>query len=448
MSGDPRDLVILFSRGVAQRRMYAAEHPKVVACVDEFDAALRSFLTATGQESVFIGVNEGRLVYGGRFLMGASIVGGKLIELAGRLRCGGFTFTAETRNGELCSFLDLAAELKEAVTDLDEARRLLAAHGVETVELAAEYVAADQFDPANRQVWEGEEHAHDFTVMGVSQALFDATGDVHRRAQQGQPLELDDTFAAAERLATLPDEDCRDLLQLVRYPDYDTYTVGHSVRLAVLGVLTARTLGVEQHVLTEMGAAGLLHDVGKSRIPEEILFKPGKLDDDERRVMETHAALGAEILLEDKHATPLIIGAAWGHHLTHGGGGYPRLPFRPVRSWFTSLLQVCDIFEALTAVRPYKTSLSPRRAYEIMADMVDLFNPQVLRSFVRAVGLYPPGCKVQLSDGSRGVVLAAGEDFTRPRLHRSVGPDGEPGGQLLDLGEERHAGLEVVGICD
>ena len=444
MSADPQSIIMLFSRGLAQRRLFGADHPKVRECQADLLQALKDHFRDRRHDAFFIGVQDGRLIYQGRYLAGSTITGGKLADLAALLRCGGFTFKPTVSEQDVAVLTALAAELVEPLPDLDTARRLLTERGSRGVELAAAYVEVDQFDPQNNRVWEGEQEEDDPTTVLVTKAMYEAVEQSHARAAQGRALDVSGVHGVAERLAQTPADGDRDLLQAVRYPDFDTYTVGHSVRLAVLAVMVARSLGCEQSVLTELGASALLHDVGKSKIPEEILFKPGRLDDDERAVMNTHAALGAEIFMENRESTPMVVAAAWGHHLHHGGGGYPELPFTPARSWVTALLQVCDVFEALTAVRPYKTSLSPRRAYEIMAANAPLFDPTALQAFVRAVGLYPPGCRVRLSDGALGTVLAAGAKVDRPRIHRVPKPGEAPGALFLDLSEPEQAHLDVV----
>ena len=108
------------------------------------------------------------------------------------------------------------------------------------------------------------------------------------------------------------------------------------------------------------------------------------------------------------------VAAAWGHHLRHDGGGYPDHPAWAVRHPVTALIQICDVFEALTAVRPYKPPLTPRAAYEIMLKDEGAFDPGLLTAFVSAMGLYPPGNQVRLSDGSLAIVLSAGDDIAKP----------------------------------
>jgi len=216
-----------------------------------------------------------------------------------------------------------------------------------------------------------------------------------------------------------------DIMALVQYPDFDSFTVGHSVRVAMLTVLAGREAGVAEETLTELAAAALLHDVGKGKIPQEILFKPGKLDAEERRVIETHPAIGAAMLLETRDAGPLAVASAWGHHRRYDGGGYPKMPYGDATSQLTQLIHVCDVFEALTAVRPYKRAMTPRDAFEIILQDRAAYSPLAITALRNAVGLYPPGSRVVLSTGHQAVVTAANRLVAQPRVRITHGPDGQ-----------------------
>ena len=165
--------------------------------------------------------------------------------------------------------------------------------------------------------------------------------------------------------------------------------------------------------------------------------------------MRVHSQLGAEILMSGDERDPLIISAAWGHHRRYDLNGYPRAPGWVSQGDGTALIQACDAFEALTAVRPYKPALPVSRAYKIMIGDVGAFHPGALRALIRAMGLFPPGGHVLLSDGTRAEVLVAGERVDRPQLRRWADAEGRslPPADVrkIDLASERHAGLSIVG---
>ncbi len=140
------------------------------------------------------------------------------------------------------------------------------------------------------------------------------------------------------------------------------------------------------------------------------------LDTDERRIMESHPVLGVKSLLANGEPGSAVISAAWGHHIRQDGGGYPKMPEGYVNSTAAALIHVFDVFEALTATRPYKLPLPPRRAYEIMLADRGTFDPVLLGALVNSMGLYPPGSEIMLSDFRRAVVVAPGTDPEYPRV--------------------------------
>jgi putative nucleotidyltransferase with HDIG domain len=217
-----------------------------------------------------------------------------------------------------------------------------------------------------------------------------------------------------------------DVMQYVHYPDYDSYTVGHSVRVASLAVYIGTRLDWAEKDLLAIGTAGLLHDIGKSRIPDQILLKKGPLNEEEFAIVRDHPRVGVEILLEQKGVSTLDLAACWGHHLRHDGGGYPNQPAWAVRHPVTALLQICDVFEALTAVRPYKLALEPQEAYGIMLADRGAFHPGLLATFIAVVGLYPPGTYVRLSDRRLGLVTEASDQLDRPKVKIITSAYGEP----------------------
>lgn len=453
MTSQPRldKLIILLSSGIAQRKLYFAGHPKVRALGEEFVGLLGAFLDTAGLDELFIGVVDGKLVYQGRFLVGPSIAGGQLIRFARLLHGGGFVFGRRTTAEEITGLLGLAAELKDPVGGLAEARALLAARGLANVRVAAEY-----HDPAavgaedEKVAWQGRDQGggHLDSPVLIYQALYDVVTSAHANAALDRTLDIDSARSVSEYLLHSARENFTDIIQLMHYPDFDSYTVGHSVRVATLAVHLGDRLGLPDEELLALGAAGLLHDVGKSKIPEEILFKPGRLDQEEFAIMKSHARLGAEILMEHKTTTPMDVAAAWGHHLRHDGGGYPEAPDWAVRDGVTALLQVCDVFEALTAIRPYKAPMTPREAYGIMLKDEGAFDPGLLHAFITTLGLYPPGSQVRLSDGRHGSVLAAGRDLDKPRVRILLDAAGRPlreaDQEVVDLAVDDGRGLEVA----
>jgi putative nucleotidyltransferase with HDIG domain len=445
------DLLILLSGGINQRRLYFDDHPRVRDLGANFTAKLRERLEEKEETAFFFGILNGKFIREGKYLIGPSIAGRNLIEFAGKLKCGGFRIREEVRPEEIGAFFRIAAELKDQVSDLEDAKALFRREDVENIDLSPHYregenaATADQlaridpgliefdysdFDgPGGRGGGMGQSVALELApLLPIFQTMFETvqTNNVHVALSDN--LDIDMAREAGTQLMQASNAQTMDIMNLMRYPDYDSYTIGHSVRVSTLAMTVGREMGWPDDQMAELATAALLHDVGKAKVPDEILYKPGKLTDDERKIAESHAAIGAQILLAKGDASPTVVAAAWGHHIRHDKGGYPYPPDWVIKSPIAGLMQVCDVFEALTAARPYKSPMPPRRAFEIILKDPAAYDPVPLTALIRAIGLYPPGSEIALTDGSRGYVMAKGPEWEQPivRVCRT------PGGDMLD----------------
>jgi HD-GYP domain-containing protein (c-di-GMP phosphodiesterase class II) len=443
-------ILLLLCRSISTRKLYFPQHPKVMEFSREFMSSLANFCNESGKDKLFIGIVKGELVFEGKNLVGPSIVGRQLIDFAGRLHCGGFSFSRLMTADEFTELLNLTAELTQTVADLNQARELLQSRGIINIEIARHYLGHSNLGE-KQEAWHGQDTGEVLqSPTLVYQALFDAVSRAHDNVATEHDIDVDKTRSVSEYLLHFTKTRFSDVMQFVHYPDYDSYTVGHSVRVATLAVFVGWAFGWNKELLISLGTAGLLHDLGKGKLPYEILFKQGRLTEEEMTVVKTHPRVGAEILLAQKHTTPLDIAAAWGHHIRQDGNGYPEQAPWMVRHPIVSLLQICDVFEALTAARPYKPQLSPHAAFGIMLEDIAAFQPSLLASFIGAVGIYPPGNSVVLSDGSHGTVASVGPLINRPIIDLTRDPSGRElsaGDALqIDLSAERHSRLSIVEI--
>ena len=402
--------------------LYSAQHPVVASEIRVFLAGLELFLSRSGVPALFLQVADGEIHLQGQPLVGATIRGRRLVELVRGNQSGGIVFRRGVGATEV---LALFALYKSAgpPRPLAEAQGVLARDGQSGIQLVATDERPTWFAAASRAAsgpradgLHRDDSAERRAAVPLFQDIFQAVEESFGQAARGNGVDVSAARTLGETLGKASRDGLQGIMSLAAYPDYDTYTVGHSIRVALLAVCVASRIEERPEVITELGTAALLHDVGKAQIPHEILYKPAALEPEERQVMSRHACLGAHILLESEAASTAAIGAAWGHHRRFDRRGYPGGHPWALSSAATSLLQVCDVFEALTADRPYKAALSPRLAYEVMFSDRGAFDPRALATFVRQVGMYPPGYCLALSDGRVARVCSAGSAVDRPQV--------------------------------
>lgn len=211
----------------------------------------------------------------------------------------------------------------------------------------------------------------------------------------------------------------------------DEYTFKHSVDVATMGMIIAKKHGLSDKEIYEVGIAGLLHDVGKSKIPNEILNKPGKLTDEEFAIMKQHSLYGYGILREKNDISDSIRMGVLQHHEKINGKGYPLGASADQIDLYARILSVADIYDALVTERPYKKGFSKRDAVEIIMSMTDELDIDAMKSFLGSVILYPVNSIVQLSNNEKAKVVANNpECILRPKVV------GLTTGKLYNLSED------------
>jgi putative nucleotidyltransferase with HDIG domain len=194
--------------------------------------------------------------------------------------------------------------------------------------------------------------------------------------------------------------------QILAVKLYENFTYCHSVNVATLSLLIGKQIGLDQGATAALAEAALLHDIGKTRIPLEILKKPSALDKRERRMMEAHTTYGAEILVEVDGLRPLTSTVALEHHRGVDGGGYPDLGPAAVPKSFSQLVAVADIYEALTGARSYQDPLMPEQACLVLARLAGTkLNTALVKAFVNAISFFPLGSVVRTDRDEIGVVV-------------------------------------------
>ncbi len=197
----------------------------------------------------------------------------------------------------------------------------------------------------------------------------------------------------------------------------DEYTFKHSVDVATMAMIIAKKHGLKDGEIRELGISGLLHDVGKSKIPNEVLNKPGKLTDEEFALMKQHSLFGFEILKKRNQFSDGIVRGVLQHHEKMNGKGYPLgVPAEKIHK-YARIISVADVYDALVTERPYKKAFSKRDAVEMIMAMTGDLDIDVMQSFLNSVILYPVDSVVELSNGEKAKVVENSTEYTlRPKV--------------------------------
>lgn len=226
----------------------------------------------------------------------------------------------------------------------------------------------------------------------------------------GKQIELERVNPVVEDMVTSLFSNDGALLGLTRIRRLDKYTFEHSVSVAVLLVAFGKHLGMGKEELIQLGLGGLLQDVGKIKIPAQILNKPGKLTNAEFSIMRKHVVFSRDILKETPGASEVSISIAAEHHERFDGSGYPEGKSGDDISLFGQMAAIVDVYDALGADRVYKKAMSPHNALKKLVEWRQThLSPELVYNFIHCVGLYPIGTLVQLSDGHMAVVLEQSE---------------------------------------
>jgi putative nucleotidyltransferase with HDIG domain len=205
---------------------------------------------------------------------------------------------------------------------------------------------------------------------------------LHREVQQLGRLPLLEAEAVVRSLSLAMHTQSQIRLPLLQLKSFDQYTTTHSSNVAVLAMGLAEYLGLGSREVRQFGVAGLLHDLGKIRIPKEILVKPGKLSDEEREVMQRHPVDGARLILERESQLTTAAFVAYEHHIMIDGGGYPRLRYARDCHYASKLVHVCDVYDALCTDRPYRAAWESSRALSYIGERAGVeFDPEIVQAF-------------------------------------------------------------------
>jgi len=420
----PDPLVILKGFGSLRRLTgtYPVGHPMVVQRLKELDDAVRAHLRQ--QSPVRIDVVRGDVHLDGVAFPSDAQVTGQVIQDLLAMGVQSIHISEGIEPRELHAVAQFLWEVKERDSG-ESIEAQLSARGVRHVSLG-------RLVPLDTR-WRAQQWPEAPTGPldpEYAQSLMLAR-QTFEQVASGKPLKAATIRDLVQLLMFKVARSNAALGQILAVKQYENLTYVHSVNVSMLSMLLGRRVGLDEDTLAALVEAALLHDIGKTRIPLEVVKKPGALDKHERKLMESHTTFGAEILVQLDGLRPLTPVIALEHHRTVRGFGYPDLGDGVVPHPMSQIVSVADIYEAITGARTYQAPTPPERACLILARIAgDKLNTALVKTFVNAVTFFPIGSLVKTSLERLAVVVRTTPDDP---LHPIVVPVDE---QLNRAGDE------------
>ena len=400
-------VMVLMLSVIKNLTLYPPEHPSVQKPMEKSYEALADLLRLQGL--LTLGIVEEVLVFEGVPFYASHLA---VKELQDRLQVREIN-ALEIYDGlsfrEFSTFVKILAEDPETIRKQGPFSVTLKARGIEKI------------------------RAKD--VREVYNNALEAVGDVLQEARMGRIPRAGKAKAAVADLKRMVLNERPALLALSLIKSYDNYLFNHSVNVSVLALALAQGLSVPEDDLSDLGLAGLLHDVGKTLTPKNIILKPGKLTTEEWQLMRQHPERSAEIVAQMEGVSELVTRLVREHHINFDFGGYPALAPGQHPHPYSKIITVADCYDAITTLRPYQKPYQPREAMQIMEKLSGrVIDPKYFEEFVKVLGIYPVGSLVRLDTNEVAVVVETyAEAPLSPRIRIVFNPEGTPLPSALEI---------------
>lgn len=258
--------------------------------------------------------------------------------------------------------------------------------------------------------------------VGICEALhkqaIQCVREIYKNVSAGAPPDIDGAQEVVDNLVNNMGRYRDVLISLSKLKAFDDYTFTHSVNVAIFSITLGEGLHYPAQELKALGLGAIFHDIGKTRIPKEILNRPGPLTPDEVPVIQKHPQEGMELLKETPGVNTDILRVPLEHHERISGSGYPRGLKGSKISEFGMIASIADVYDAMTSDRVYHSKMPPHTALsKIYAMGKESFNIGFIEKFISRIGVYPIGSLLILSSGEVGVVTEIRRDqLLRPQI--------------------------------
>jgi HD-GYP domain-containing protein (c-di-GMP phosphodiesterase class II) len=422
--GKVRGVLKLFSSAKKASSIYPYNHEICIKSVADFMAAFNDYLAWKNDFSLRIIGDE--FFFEEKLLPRESILYYPLIKELQSKQIGGICMEDGLNAGEFSYFLSLLNMSSEEIDSKGGLARLLLEKGISHVSLD---------EPGT---WEEKSREEALRPSGREDYLnaVDVIRELADQVMSDRRLTMSKANKVVGIMLNRVGENRAAVLGLASIKSYDEYTSFHSVNVLILSLALGSMLPLDRNALVILGTGALLHDLGKVTIPQNILNKTGPLTSPQWRMMKDHPVKGADILLAQPGVHPLSVTIAYEHHARYDLRGYPKINGKNSIGLFSRIVEIADVYDAMTTARPYQHARTPEQAIRVLVkDMGSVFDPLLVKVFIDMMGIFPVGTLVRLATGELGIVYEQNEgDVMLPKVKIIRDPDGgevEP--QLVDL---------------
>ncbi len=412
------------SSAIQAGKIYSKEHPSFQEFILHAFKALQEVLPR--KKELVIGIVEDELAWEGEIFFSLSQKLNALVLYLQEKNIERIVFLPDLNEEELSSFVLFLIDREKRGTA--DAHEYLTALGVRNIRAGKIRALATQ-QAAEEDESTKKKKRKDKTMRNVSQIIENVLNeeDVDYLELKFNVLNYMEDYLGRRQ----------ELLDLISIKKKDLNTFLHLLNVSIISMFVSSKMGYSREDVLDLGIAGLFHDVGKLAISRRILKKPSKLREDEFYKMKHHTTQGAEILTKYKEAVgklPAVV--AYEHHLRYDMMGYPQ-PAHPRKPHVASMIvSMCDVYDALAQRRSYKKDFPPKKIYNIMIEgKGSAFDPELVESFYRVMGVWPIGTIVSLSNRRIAIVRKTNEkDIFNPVIE-VIHP--QKSQEVIDLSEEK-----------
>lgn len=433
----PGDLLVALARAQRTLGLYGPGHPVTARTLEETFAVVEAL--AAGRPALRLVIHEDTFFLGRQLLLEESLrLSGLLADLQER-QIGLVEFHAGVEPNEVRRLVEILA-MRPA--------ELQRAGGAAAALLAAQVRHITVASPRPMQARERDEYRVE--PRDVYRAGLRVVDDLYYQASRDLPLDLRKSSMVVSSLLDAMTQDRAGLLGVAALRLYDEATAHHAVNVAVLSLLVGLHLRLDRPLLNTLGLAALLHDVGKVRLPREIVTTSEPLTGDAQEALRRHPLYGALLLRNLPGLSRLAMVVAFEHHANYNLSGYPSLTARDHPHPVTRVVALADFYDAATAsADPRARPLLPHDAMRLILDQAGrAFDPALARVFVQVLGLYPVGSLVTLESGESALVVRPGEREAERPVVRIVRAAGGASVDPYDVALENAPEHRIAGALD